>query len=86
VPGDAGNQQFLADRATLATDERPVLRAALSRRDGEARDGTDGGQRLAPESERRDGLEVGVGRELGGRVARQREVDLVSAHSRSRRH
>ena len=81
MPASHGDREALRDRAALARRRacrRP--RAARAARDGEARDRADRGQRLAAESERADGVEVVVGRELGRRVALERQRQLVGRH------
>src|SRR2546430_4462207 len=76
-PRLGGHREPLGDLATLAREARALGQAAGAARDGEARDGADRRERLAPEAERRDRLEVLVAAELGGRVPLERERQVL---------
>src|SRR5262249_50806877 len=50
---------------------------------GEARDGGDRGERLAPETVGRDGEEIILGAQLAGRVPRKAQPRVLAAHARA---
>jgi hypothetical protein len=69
-----------ADPAALDPDRERALGAARTRFDQKPRDRADRGQRLAAKAERPDIDEIVV-RELRGRVALDREREIVRAHA-----
>ncbi len=67
-------------RTRLDEDRRAGLGVRRARRDRKPRHGSDRGQGLAPEAERRDGEKIAV-RELRGGVALDREFEILGAHA-----
>src|SRR5207249_8475436 len=71
------SRESLADLAALAGEAHALGLAAGAARDGEARDRADRRERLPPEAERRDRVEVLVAAELRGGVSLQREREVL---------
>jgi hypothetical protein len=71
-------RQRRADLATVDFDAPGVLFPAQARRQRQARYGGNACQRLAAKAQRRDRLEVAGGGDLGCRVARQRQRQILT--------
>jgi hypothetical protein len=73
--------EALLDRAALAGQAEARGAPPRAARQREAGDGANGRQRLAAEAQRRDGVQVLVVLELGGRMALERQRQLLRRHA-----
>ena len=79
--GVGRNLEALLDGAALTGQAQAPRAAPRAARQRESRDGADRRQRLAAEAERRDRLQILVVLELGGRVALERQRQLLRRHA-----
>src|SRR5919108_749881 len=75
------HEEPLRDDTALAGEPESLGGAARAAADGEARDRTDGRQRFAAETQRRDGVEILVARQLGRGVTLERQRKLLRRHA-----